>query len=204
LLKYLLMTTIRAFIAINLSLAVQSQLDRIATQMKAEIGPGPVRWVAACNIHLTLKFLGDIPVSDLDNLKKILQSQASRIPAFGLSLGEVGAFPSFNRPRVIWVGVQAPVELSELQRGIDMATAALGYASEGRPFSPHLTLGRVSRNADASGMKKVSQALENRKFGVSADTRVEAVHLYQSDLKPEGAVYTCLYSAALVNANARP
>ncbi|HSO28146.1 MAG TPA: RNA 2',3'-cyclic phosphodiesterase, partial [Anaerolineales bacterium] len=108
-----------------------------------------------------------------------------------------GAFPSVRRARVIWTGVQAPPDLIQLQRAIEAETARLGYAAEERGFTPHLTLGRVSRNANANDARRISQALDELQVGFLGAMRVEAVHLFRSDLKPGGAVYTRLFTAPL-------
>jgi 2'-5' RNA ligase len=96
------------------------------------------------------------------------------------------------------VGVEAPQELLIIQNGIETATARLGYAREERAFSPHLTLGRVSRNATSQEVKFISQSLGKVKVGFLGVTCVEKIHLYKSDLQPTGAVYTKVFSAALL------
>ena len=98
---------------------------------------------------------------------------------------------------MLWAGVEAPQELTALQRGIEAETARLGYAPEDRPFSPHLTLGRVGRNANSQDLRRVGEILRTIKVGFLGATRIQAVHLYRSDLQPGGAVYTQLYSANL-------
>jgi 2'-5' RNA ligase len=97
---------------------------------------------------------------------------------------------------VIWVGVEAPQELDFLQRGIDLATARVGYSPDRRAFSPHLTLGRVSRNATPRDVSRIGEVLSKEKVGFLGVARVSAVHLYRSDLQPGGAVYTKLFSAS--------
>jgi 2'-5' RNA ligase len=95
------------------------------------------------------------------------------------------------------VGVEAPVDLSNLQRSIEAAMARLGYAREERPFSAHLTLGRVSRNATPRDSHAIGDALEATKVGFLGVARVENVNLYRSDLKPSGAVYSLIFSTQL-------
>jgi 2'-5' RNA ligase len=114
-------------------------------------------------------------------------------------VGGLGAFPSNQRARVIWIGIQAPPELMELQKSIDLKTSALGYASEERNYSPHLTLGRVSKSSTAEDIRRIGQILQEVKVNKLGTNRVEAVHLIKSDLEPGGSVYTILYRAALKN-----
>lgn len=191
------MSVIRAFIAIDLSPEIRQKLEDISSQLRGELPSVPVRWVPAENVHLTLKFLGNVSVTNLTVLKDILKTEASNGSAFDISIGELGAFPSNRRPRVIWINVQAPSELEAVQRGIESETARLGYERETRPFSPHLTIGRVSRNANAGQVRRLGEVLDRYTVGFLGAMRVRTIQLYQSDLSPAGAVYTQLFSAEL-------
>lgn len=191
------MPVIRAFIAIELSPEIYAKLDEVEEQLQQNLAEGVIRWVPAQNIHLTLKFLGDVSLANLEVLKKILASEVSKFTPFEISVGELGAFPSIRRPRVIWVGVQAPQDLNILQHGIETEMAGLGYEPEDREFSPHLTLGRVSRNASSQDLRKVGDVLSVNKVGYLGATRVSNVNLFRSDLKPGGAVYSKLTTAQL-------
>lgn len=190
------MSVIRAFIAVDLPSEIQGCLDKIIKQLKQQMGPVPVRWVASQNIHLTLKFLGDVSLNNLEVLRELLQVEAATQKPIVVSIGGVGAFPKVRSPRVIWVGVEAPPELEALQRGIDSRTTHIGYAPDQRPFSPHLTLGRVSRNASPQEVRIIGDVLCTQKIGFLGVARILAVHLYRSDLRPDGAVYTRLFTAS--------
>ena len=196
------MNVIRAFIAISLSDEVHLGLEKVIQDLKTRLPGGAVRWVQADNIHLTIKFLGDVSLAGLELLTTMLQAEAARHPQFEFSVGGIGAFPSPRRPRVVWVGVEAPSELSGLQRGVEAEMARLGYAPDERPFSPHLTIGRVTRNADSTELRQLSSVVEASKVGFLGATRVKAVHLFRSDLQPSGAIYTRLNSAALSSGDA--
>lgn len=191
------MTVVRAFIAIDLSTQIHQRLEQVSSELRKRLDGVPVRWVPVENIHLTLKFLGDVSIANLEMLGKILQKEANAHASFEISIGELGAFPSTRRPRVLWVGVEAPQELKALQRSIDVETARLGYAMDNRPYSPHLTLGRVSRNANSGHMRQIGDVLKAYKVGFIAATRVKSVHLFRSELGPGGAVYTSLAKAVL-------
>jgi len=191
------MNVIRAFIAISLSSEIYKNLEKVLGDLRERLPGSPVRWVPAKNIHLTLKFLGDVSLTNQELVVKILQSEASHHAPFEVSVGDLGAFPSIHRPRVVWVGVKAPPELQSLQHGIEAETSRLGYAREDREFSPHLTLGRVSRNATSQDVQRISEVLSSAKVGYLGAVRVQAVNLYRSDLNPQGAVYTQVFSAPL-------
>lgn len=192
------MTVIRAFIAIDLPSHIQQQLNEVLEQLRRP-ETSAVRWVPAQNIHLTLKFLGDVSPANLEYLKKILQSEVSRHRPFDIRVGGLGAFPSVRRPRVVWIGVEAPPALQALQRGVETETVRLGYAVEERPFSPHLTLGRVAHNATPDEVRKIADVLVGIKVGELGTARIDHVRLFRSDLQPGGAIYTPLFTTPLVN-----
>ncbi len=191
------MGVIRSFIAVDLSNEVLGRLESVYHQLKQRLPGAPVRWTPVMNIHLTLKFLGDVSEANLRVLYEILKRESAKQAPFEIRVSGIGAFPSLSRPHVIWVGVQASPDLASLQHAIDIETARLGYASDERSFSPHLTLGRVGRSAtaeEASQIGKSLSAIQVRDLGISP---VQAVHFYRSDLNPQGSVYTRLYSAPL-------
>ena len=192
---------IRAFIAIDLSAEVKHKLEEISRQLKNKLPGQSVRWVAVKNIHLTIKFLGDVSTGNLPVLQRVLQAEVARHPAFEFVVSELGAFPSIRRPRVIWVGVQAPPQLQTLQHRVENEMARLGYPPEERGFSPHLTLGSVARNATPEENHRISEVLQTEQAGLLGSTFVREVHLYRSDLQPGGPIYTRLFTAALSQAS---
>lgn len=191
------MSVIRSFIAVDLPEEMYSSLKNTSDQLKEMLDGLPIRWVPIKNIHLSLKFLGDVSEKNIHVLKEILQAEAASHSTFEISVGGFGVFPNVIRPRVIWVGVEAPDELANLQRRIDMETARLGYAPDQREFTPHLTFGRVSRNASPKQVRKVSSILRNFNLGFLGAARITEVSLFRSDLGPDGAVYSKMYCAEL-------
>jgi RNA 2',3'-cyclic 3'-phosphodiesterase len=190
------MTAIRAFIAIDLPPTLREKLDAVIDKLQT-VSSGAVRWVPAKNIHLTLKFLGDISPANLQVLSKILAVETQDCPPFEMGVGGVGAFPNDRRPRVVWVGVKAPPVLENLQRNIESETRRLGYTPEERPFSPHLTIGRVTHNAKPQDIRQLSETLVNLDTGNLGHIRVDKIFLFRSDLYPSGAVYRPLFSCSL-------
>jgi 2'-5' RNA ligase len=188
------MTAIRSFIAIDLNAHVQNLLGEVINQLKPLTG-NTVRWVPENNIHITLKFLGDTSPTNLEILKKIISVEANRVQPFELTVDGLGAFPSIRRPRVIWVGIQAPPALFALQRSIDTETQRLGYTPEDRPFSPHLTLGRLAHNASPEEIRHAGEILAASNISVQSTFKVKTVVLFRSDLQPGGAVYTPIHIA---------
>ena len=192
------MSLLRAFIAVEIPLEIRQAVCSATSNLQTGIG-SLVRWIPVENMHLTLKFLGDISPSNVDMLSQLLGTEAKLYNCFELRISGLGSFPSLKRPRVLYVGIQAPAALETLHRGIESAASRLGYASEERRFSPHLTIGRVKQNVTATEQQMIRRALEETKIDSLGTARVDSVHLYKSDLKPAGSVYTRLYSAPLKN-----
>jgi 2'-5' RNA ligase len=191
------MTLLRAFIAIQIPADIQDAIQEQTSDLRRALGASLIRWVPIQNIHLTLKFLGDTSPANIELLTQMLAQEADQYPPFDIRVSGIGSFPTSRRPRVIWVGLQAPAVLASLQHGIESASARLGYAPEDRAFSPHLTIGRVKQNVSQAEMLKIRSALEGAKVGDLGSARIDSVHLYKSDLQPGGSVYTRLFSARL-------
>ena len=190
------MSRLRAFIAVELPLEIRQNVQRATSSLRRDTGP-LIRWVALENMHLTLKFLGDIPSENVEVLTQLTDAQADSFNSFDIHLSGIGAFPGPKRPRVIYIGIQAPAELEEFQRQVESATRRLGYKPEERAFAPHLTIGRVRQHVSADEQQKISRALEESTIDSLGTARVNSVHLYKSDLKPAGPLYTKLFSAHL-------
>ena len=192
------MAVIRAFIAIDLTQDIRNQIDAVTQKLRCQGNTNSIRWVPAHNIHLTLKFLGEVSSTNLELLKKIISQEASRNQSFEFSVKGLGAFPSVHRPRVIWVGIDAPPSLLTLQKGIENETQRLGYTNEDRGFSPHLTLGRISHNASPNEVRQIGDILSHTEVGFLGKTVVRNIDLFRSDLHPTGAVYTSIFQAPLI------
>jgi 2'-5' RNA ligase len=185
------MTLIRAFIAITLPSEIKTELESTIQKFKAERVKG-VRWVAVENIHLTLRFLGDTSPADLEQLTKILQAECTAYSSFAVEVAGVGAFPNPRRPRIIWVGLQAPAVLTELAASIESAARSIGIQPEERAFSPHLTLGRVKNDASPADILNLSAALNSIDVGSLGGFTVTRFTLFRSDLRPQGPLYSVL------------
>jgi RNA 2',3'-cyclic 3'-phosphodiesterase len=190
------MSMLRAFIAVEIPAAIQQKIHQETASLRKGID-SLVRWVPPQNMHLTLKFLGDVSPNSLEFIKQMLRTEAENVPCFEMYLAGLGAFPNLKRPRVLYVGIQAPPRLEALARGIESASRRLGYEPEERPFSAHLTLGRVRQNANAMEQQQIRRAVDGTQVDLLGTAKVDSVHLYKSDLNPGGSVYTRLYSAPL-------
>ncbi len=183
------MPTIRTFIAIELTAPILASLGDLQSRMQRDLPPKLLRWVRPEGIHLTLVFLGDIPVEQVDPIAEALTEACAGHSPFTVSVAGMGCFPNVRRPRVAWVGVEEPSgALARLQHDIEQALVPLGFRPEARAFSPHLTLGRV-KGGSRQALEALGAYVERAKVHVGA-MKVQAVHLIRSDLRPSGAVYT--------------
>ena len=188
---------LRSFLALEIPPGLQRLIaDRTAPVRRAL--PAPlVRWVAEENIHLTIKFLGDVSPANLELLAEALQRETAGLPAFPVQVGGLGAFPNTRRARVLWIGLEAPRELFTLQRLTETVCERLGYEREQRPFSAHLTIGRVGQHAGPAEHARIHQALEQVRIDLLGNPCLDALCIFKSDLRPTGSVYTRLYRLPL-------
>lgn len=187
---------LRCFAAVEVSApAVRRELEAAQFGLKRAFGPrDPVKWVPSHQFHFTLKFFGDLEEAAAHTAAAVLDRIAAGLTPLTLEVAGLGAFPSSDRPSVIWCGVGAgKAELVAMAVQVEKAMAEAGFAPEGRPFRPHLTLGRVRQGALVP--PAVAQALRSgRSYG---SWRVERLVLLRSELLPSGPRYTPLHLAAL-------
>jgi 2'-5' RNA ligase len=196
------MKQIRTFIAIELDEAIKGALVDLQGQLRAKVPRDSVRWVRPEGIHLTLKFLGDVPANRIEEVERALTQACVGYRCFSFSVGGVGCFPNPRRPRVVWVGVQEQSgTLLRLQKAIEDAMEKLGFPPEGRRFSAHLTLGRTQRRASSGDVRRLGELVSETDMGESlGQMEARAVSLMKSDLRPTGAVYTQLAAVKLEGA----
>jgi 2'-5' RNA ligase len=187
-------TMLRSFVAIKLPGEVQQAIAESTAGLQRALPKPLVRWVPPRNMHLTLKFFGDVSPANLERLAEALRTEAAVHSVFPVSVGGLGAFPNPRRARILWIGLEAPPALPALQRALEAAAALVGYAPEDRNFSPHLTIGRVGQSVTAGDLQKIRTQLEATKVGPFGTFQVESVDIFKSDLQPGGSVYTQLYS----------
>ncbi len=186
----------RLFIAINLPEEERGRLDREVRVLRA--ARLPVRWVASDALHLTLKFLGEVPDGRVGEVERAMTGVAAQCAPFRLELGGLGAFPNPRNPRVVWVGVQAPPELARLAAALEDVMAELGFPRENRPVSPHLTLGRAERDARAGDFRALAALAAEFRFRAEVEAR--SADLMRSHLSARGARYERLLAAPLAGA----
>lgn len=187
---------IRAFIAIEIPKNIKKQIISHTAELRQKVGRN-VRWVADENIHLTLIFLGEISPVKINSLSQILSAETRKQPSFEITVDGLGAFPNLRRPRIIWIGLNAPDALVELQKTLEKAAIPLGYVPDKRTFSPHLTIARICEGISGEETLALQHVLESTQVSSPGKFTVESIHLMQSELKPAGPVYTRLSTAIL-------
>ncbi|HJX12643.1 MAG TPA: RNA 2',3'-cyclic phosphodiesterase [Dehalococcoidales bacterium] len=191
------MEDIRSFIAVELTPEIKLALARLQDHLKAGYR-APVRWVAPENIHLTLKFLGNVSPGLTGSVTTALEKAAAGMRPLHLEVTGLGVFPNPRRVQIVWVGMAGELEsLGRLQQRIESGLAHLGFKAESRPFTPHLTLGRVRESATPDERQELGWFIAKSTFQGGGPLEVGAVYLMRSRLTPEGPVYSRLGSVRL-------
>lgn len=186
----------RTFIAIELPGQIRDFLAHIEERLIAT--HADVKWVEPKNIHLTLKFLGEIDEKKHERINLILDEVAGQKPSYKIRISSIGAFPKLDSPRVIWVGVDSgDKETKELAKALEEKIQKIGIPKEDRAFSSHITIGRTRSTKDRD---KLVQELNNLGSKFSAENlefSVNKITLYKSTLTPQGPIYEVLKEASL-------
>lgn len=191
------MEPIRAFIAVDIGDDIRNRLEELQRTLKNV--HANVRWTKPLNMHLTLVFLGDIPAEEADRITSAIAQACRDAEAFELEAAGTGTFGKPRHPRVIWAGIADCPPLADLRHRIEEALLAAGTVFDRKPFSPHLTLGRV-KSIDPHTAPLLDK-LEKYKDAKLGHTRIAAVELIKSELKPHGAEYTVLHRVELEQPN---
>jgi len=191
------MEQVRSFIAIELPDELKLELTQLQAQLKLDKQPS-VKWVDPNSIHLTLKFLGNVPADRTGDITGAMEKAVQGISPFHLEVKDLGVFPSLRRVQVVWVGISGHVErLSQLQQRIESNLAPLGFTPESRPFTPHLTLARLRDRASPDERQGFGQLIANARSEIAYTFEVEALSLMRSQLTREGAIYSRISSVRL-------
>ena len=191
------METLRTFIAVDFPIEIKAKIEEITTYFNTQLPSKVIKWVDANNIHLTLKFMGETPANQLEPIKRAMQQVVTTFPIFDVAIENLGMYPNAKKPRVIWLGISCEENLISLYKKLDQALKEIGIQPERRPFSPHLTVGRVRRSADPESVIIVGKTLSEFKVSTLGRVTINEVVYYQSELTPQGPNYTILQSTPL-------
>jgi 2'-5' RNA ligase len=179
---------VRLFVALHIAQEIRDAITSLVGELKSL--DESWKWARTENLHVTLKFLGEISPEKLQGVKETLRGVPAEFP-FLLKFASLGFFPSERRPRVLWVGLDAPPGLAKLANAIEESLAKIGIAPEEREFSPHLTL---ARSKEGGISPNLSEAIARHKKGRFGEMTAASFHLIESKLKSAGAEYTTLES----------
>jgi 2'-5' RNA ligase len=197
-------SAIRAFIAIELSPAVRRWLIEARAALEPGLPVRSVRWTNPDGIHITLKFLGDTAAGRLGGIRDVMDRAAEGCRPFPLEADGLGCFPDIHRPRVIWAGVRPLDGLEDLQKRLEDGLERIGFPRERRPFSPHLTLGRVRDGVGGRELTEIGRAVEAAAVESTASMEVTGWCLFKSILRPSGAEYSVLHRTSVPPAGDQP
>ncbi len=182
------METIRTFIALELEPSLQQALGHIQETLKKT--GADVKWVRPTDIHLTLKFLGDTPSHQLDSIAQTIRSITEQSSSYPLELTKIGAFPTIEHPRVVWIGVEeGKEETKKIAHSLEEKLQGIGFKKEDRGFEPHVTIGRVR-----SGLNRMAlfKALKEFQIEAAMNQKANRITLFKSTLTSQGPIYETL------------
>lgn len=181
----------RCFLAIELPEEIQDQLARLQERLGAQVRG--VRWTRTDHIHLTVKFLGEVPDRDIPSICELASTIAARYEPFELEIGQTGCFPPRGPARIVWAGIPDPPQsLNDCQRDCENGYAELGFKAEHRRYHPHLTIGRVK---DPRANQDIRLAIENEGQFEAGRFQAEELVVFQSVLERSGPIYTVISRA---------
>jgi 2'-5' RNA ligase len=172
---------IRAFIAVPLPPMVRSAIAKLIRFLQTTVEE--TKWTEPENLHITLKFLGDVSLNDLPEIIKAMKQTAAKVEPFDIEIAGCGAFPNWETPKTIWVGCEQndDKDLSQLAETLETDFFNIGFAKEPRRFSPHLTLGRIKNHHSVDAIE-----IPHRSYGYCG---VDEIILYSSELTKRGPIY---------------
>lgn len=192
------MASTRTFIAVHLPIELREALVSICAQLKSSPGGSAARWVAPENIHLTLKFLGDVDDRRLPEVHKAIRDVCAGVAPFRMDVAGLGCFPNCARPSIVWAGITSGAsELRVMARAIDSALGKLAFPKESRPFSAHITLARADKRATSVELAALGRTIASKNQADIGTLTIATVSVVKSDLRATGPVYTDMSVARL-------
>lgn len=189
------MDEIRCFIAIELPIAAKKGLSHIQYSLQQHELPR-IKWVSIPNIHLTLRFLGNVAPETVTSINKVIDELSHHMNPFSLQLGNLGAFPNLKNPQVLWIGLKGEVtKLITLQQSIAGELAKLGFPRETRAYQPHLTLARLGNKITRTERQRVGDLVSGIVPENDYEIKVDTIYLIRSQLTPRGPIYHQLHTA---------
>lgn len=187
----------RTFIAVDFPKEVVNKINEIITYFKAQVPDSALKWVPAENLHLTVRFIGEINSEQLAIISPLLIEAMRDISSFNIGIEGLGMYPKPANPRVIWLGINDGFPLKTIHQNLNHVLKAINVQPEAREFSPHLTIARLKRQTDPEVVKQIGKILSQHKVGFLGHVSVNHLTLYQSSLTPSGPDYKALLTLNL-------
>ncbi len=175
----------RTFISVELTDEIRGKIAE--TIEKLRLTNTPVKWVEEKNLHITMKFLGEVKESEVEKLIAIVEDNVKGISFFNVKYEGMGTFPASTSPRVVWIGTsKGGEELKIIADSLEASLSKAGFKSEEREFTPHITIGRVKERKNIPELLKAIEKVKNSKFG---EMLVDHISIMKSTLTPKGPIY---------------
>ncbi|HET6972728.1 MAG TPA: RNA 2',3'-cyclic phosphodiesterase [Pyrinomonadaceae bacterium] len=184
----------RVFCAVELPAEVRARLEEHILRLRREVPDAAASWSRVENIHLTLKFFGNVEVKRIEKISAAAERVAKQFSTFQIGVGETGVFPRPSRAQVLWIGISDPSgQLSALQERLENECAAEGFAKEDRAYHPHLTIARLRK---PEGARHLADAHLQMRFE-TIEVELKEIVVFRSELSPKGSKYTAISAADL-------
>ena len=184
----------RVFCAIELPDVVRARLEDHVSRLRKQVPDVAASWSRVENIHLTLKFFGNVAVGRIPRISEAAERAVKQASTFSIRVGETGVFPRPSRPQVLWIGVSDPSDqLTALQEKFENECAAEGFPKENRAYRPHLTIARLGKPEGARRLAEAHLAMQFEPI----DVKVKELVLFRSELSPKGSKYTVISASSL-------
>jgi 2'-5' RNA ligase len=179
----------RLFVAIELPSSLRQTVTAHVQRLRDAVPEARASWTREENVHLTLKFFGDTPLTKVESVSQATKTAVHKLSPFELIVGDSGAFPPRGQPRVLWIGIHDPAhELHNCYQALEEAYEAAGFVREPRPFHPHLTIARLRQPHGARRLAELHKELGFAPVAVN----VRDICLIRSELSTEGSRYTAI------------
>ncbi len=187
----------RTFVAIDFSPEIRKKIGEIIEYFKTQTPDYALKWVEPQNLHMTIKFLGELSEGHLRTIKDVLSDTLEGRSAFEIEVTGMGMYPSTQKPRVIWLGVEGSEPLKDIHQSLDQALQKASIPPDKRGLSPHLTIARVRRNVETLIVQDIGKTLSQFKIDSLGKCTIDRIVLYKSTLTPSGPIYDPLLSIPL-------
>ena len=187
----------RTFIAVNFPVETIHKITRVMGDLKSQTSAAAIKWVAPEALHLTLKFIGELPEEKVAEVTALLTKTLQGLSPFEIEIHGLGMYPNAKNPRVIWLGILGGEPLFKIHKILDRALAPLDIPSDRLHYAPHLTLARLRQRTDPEIVRSIGKTVSQFEIDSLGVVVIDQIHLIQSTLTPQGPLYSSLHNVPL-------